>query len=49
MKRGQQKKKEKLDSFDDNEKEQLKKYEKKGKKVKRDSLGMMRKNKFEQR
>ena len=37
--RGQQKKKEKLDSFDDNEKEQLKKYEKKGKKVKRDSLG----------
>ena len=47
--RGQQKKKEKLDSFDDNEKEQLKKYEKKGKKVKRDSLGMMIKNKFEQR
>ena len=33
MKRGQQKKKENRDNLGDNEKEQLRKYEKEGKKV----------------
>ena len=37
-KRGQKKKKEKRDNLGDNEKEQLRKYKKKGRKVMRDNF-----------